>query len=168
MNLRLSPKHCAPLLFSLLLVLPLVSVPVLAQQQQQADLEQFELIPLKLGQHTVQVQLADTPEKRSQGLMFQQSAEPGMFLLYKKPTAISLWMANTSMALDVAYITPDWTIAQLVQLEPFDQTPVPSPGPVIAALEMPRGWFASHGLAVGAKVAMPDKKALAKAANGEK
>src|SRR5690606_40060459 len=64
----------------------------------------------------------------------------------------TLFRSNTSMALDVAYITPDWTIAQLVQLEPFDQTPVPSPGPVIAALEMPRGWFASHGIKVGAKV----------------
>ncbi|MDX1390920.1 MAG: DUF192 domain-containing protein, partial [Rheinheimera sp.] len=56
------------------------------------------------------------------------------------------------MALDVAYIAPDWSIAQLVQLQPFDETPVPSPGAVIAALEMPRGWFARHGVKVGDKV----------------
>jgi len=152
-------KRGLPLLLSLLLLFS-VSQPVMAQQQpEQFELEQFELVPLQLAQQAVQVQLADTPQKRAQGLMFQQNAEPGMFLLYQKPTAISLWMANTSMALDVAYITPDWTIAQLVQLEPFDQTPVPSPGPIIAALEMPRGWFASHGIKVGAKVSMPDKKA---------
>lgn len=159
MNLNPLHKGVLPLVLSLL-VLCSVSQPVMAQQPpEQYELEQFELVPLQLAQQRVQVQLADTPQKRAQGLMFQQSAEPGMLLLYQKPTAISLWMANTSMALDVAYITPDWTIAQLVQLQPFDQTPVPSPGPVIAALEMPRGWFASHGIKVGAKVSMPDKKA---------
>ncbi|HEX5792573.1 MAG TPA: DUF192 domain-containing protein [Rheinheimera sp.] len=135
------------LMLGLLLLLPLTSC-VAAEEQ----LEVFSLVPLQLGKQQIQVQLADTPQKRAQGLMFQQSAEPGMFLLYQKPTAISLWMANTAMALDVAYIAPDWTIVQLVQLEPFDETPVPSPGAVIAALEMPRGWFASHGIAVGQKV----------------
>src|SRR5690606_19495139 len=83
-----------------------------AVAQQSDELETFALVPLQLADVTVQVQLADTPEKRSQGLMFQQSAEPGMFLLYPKPTSMALWMANTSMALDVAYISPDWTIAQ--------------------------------------------------------
>ena len=142
-------------------LLVLLAVSHNAQAQQPNELETFELVPLKLADVTIQVQLADTPEKRSQGLMFKQSAEPGMLLLYPRPTSMSLWMANTSMALDVAYITPDWTIAQLVQLQPFDKTPVPSPGPVIAALELPRGWFAKHGIDVGAKAALLDHKAAA-------
>lgn len=113
------------------------------------ELEVFEQVELQIGHQQIAVQLADTPQKRAQGLMYQQTAEPGMFLLYEKPTAIALWMANTAMALDVAYIGADWRIVQLVQLEAFDETPVPSPGPVIAALEMPRGWFAAHGITVG-------------------
>ena len=147
-------ERVALLLFCLMIGLSAGCQNAVAQQPDK--LETFALVSLQLADITVQVQLADTPEKRSQGLMFQQSAEPGMFLLYPEPTSMSLWMANTSMALDVAYIAPDWTIAQLVQLQPFDKTPVPSPGPVIAALEMPRGWFASHGITVGARVALPE------------
>lgn len=135
-----------------LFVMLALLLPLLTCAATELPRETFSLVALQVGETQIQVQLADTPQKRAQGLMFQQSAEPGMFLLYQKPTAISLWMANTAMALDVAYIAPDWTIAQLVQLEPFDETPVPSPGAVIAALEMPRGWFASHGIIVGQKV----------------
>lgn len=138
-----------------LLCLMLCWLPLMASAAIEDKLESFTLVPLQLGAHTVQVQLADTPAKRAQGLMFQQSADPGMFLLYKQPTAMALWMANTAMPLDVAYIGPDWHIAQLVQLAPFDKTAVPSPGPVIAALEMPKGWFLQHGVVVGDKVSLP-------------
>src|SRR5690606_31760861 len=117
--------------------------------------EVFSLVPLQVGDVLIEVQLADTAEKRAQGLMFQQSADPGMLLLYREPRAIALWMANTAMALDVAYIGPDWRIAELITLGPFDTTAVPSAKPVIAALEMPRGWFAKHGVAVGQKVELP-------------
>lgn len=118
----------------------------------QDKLETFSLVALQIGQHNISVQLADTEQKRAQGLMYQTSANPGMLLLYPQPTAISLWMANTAIPLDVAYIGPDWTILQLVMLEPFDRTPVPSPGAVMAALEMPRGWFQQHQISVGQKV----------------
>lgn len=137
-----------------LLLLVLLCLPLLACAAQEGELEVFDLVPLQIGEVTIQVQLADTPEKRSQGLMFQQSAEPGMLLLYSQPTAVSLWMANTAMPLDVAYIGPDWTISELITLQPFDQTPVPSQQPVIAALELPRGWFARHSITVGQKVAL--------------
>lgn len=137
-----------------LLLLMLLCLPLLACAAQDGELEEFDLVPLQLGDVTIQVQLADTPEKRSQGLMFQQSADPGMLLLYSQPTAVSLWMANTAIPLDVAYIGPDWTISELITLEPFDETPVPAKQPVIAALELPRGWFARHGITVGQKVTL--------------
>ena len=141
-----------------LLLLVLLCLPLLACARPASPLEVFDLVLLQVGEVQVQVQLANTPEKRAQGLMFQQSADPGMLLLYAEPTAISLWMANTGMALDVAYIGPDWRIAELIRLEPFDKTPVPSQQPVIAALEMPRGWFAKHGVQLGQKVTLQRNK----------
>jgi uncharacterized protein len=137
------------LLLALLILLPLQACATSAP-----TLEVFSLVPLQVGAQQIDVQLADTPEKRAQGLMYQIGADPGMLLLYAKPTEIALWMANTAMALDVAFISADWTIVQLVQLQPLDETPVPSPGAIIAALEMPRGWFASHGVNVGDKVVL--------------
>ena len=140
-------------LAALAMILPLLACAVPDEPR-----EVFSLVPLQVGEVRIQVQLADTPQKRAQGLMFQQSADPGMLLLYAEPTAISLWMANTGMALDVAYIGPDWRIAELITLEPFDKTPVPSQQPVIAALEMPRGWFAKHGVQLGQKVTLQKDK----------
>lgn len=139
-------------LFVMLVLLPLMACAA------EEPRETFSLVPLQVGDTLIDVQLADTPQKRAQGLMFQQSADPGMLLLYREPTAISLWMANTAMALDVAYIGADWAIAELITLEPFDKTPVPSQQPVIAALEMPRGWFAKHGVVVGQKVVLQQDK----------
>ena len=136
-------------LAALAMILPLLACAVPDEPR-----EVFSLVPLQVGDVLIEVQLADTAEKRSQGLMFQQSADPGMLLLYREPRAIALWMANTAMALDVAYIGPDWRIAELITLEPFDTTAVPSAKPVIAALEMPRGWFAKHGVQLGQKVTL--------------
>ena len=141
-----------------LLVILSVVIPLLACAKPVLQLEQFSLVPLQVGEQLIQVQLANTPEKRAQGLMFKQTAEPGMLLLYPEPRVISLWMAITSMPLDVAYIDANWTIAELITLEPYDETPVPAKQPVIAALEMPRGWFAQHGISVGQKVTLEKDK----------
>lgn len=137
-----------------LLVMLAFAMPLLAGAIPEDEREVFSLVPLQIGDQLIQVHLADTPQKRAQGLMFQQSAEPGMFLLYSEPREIALWMLNTPMPLDVAYIAANWRIAELIELEPFDETPVPAKQPVIAALEMPRGWFAKHGVMVGQKVTL--------------
>lgn len=141
-----------------LFVMLALLLPLLVGAAAEQARETFNLVPLQVGERLIDVQLADTPEKRAQGLMFQPGADPGMLLLYREPTAISLWMANTAMALDVAYIGADWRIAELITLEPFDKTPVPSLQPVIAALEMPRGWFAKHGVQLGQKVTLQKDK----------
>lgn len=115
----------------------------------QPKTESFELVNLTVGSLHIEVQLAATEAQRAQGLMFQTSADPGMLLLYDKPQRISLWMRNTSMPLDVAFIDANWEIIRLVELEPFDETPVSSDYPVIAALELPRGWFKERQIGVG-------------------
>lgn len=116
----------------------------------------FPIKSLQIGTLTVPVQVAATPELRARGLMYQQSAEPGMLLLYSEPQQISLWMYNTRMPLDVAFIDANWRIHHIVQLIPFDETPVSSEIAVMAALEMPRGWFAAKQLGVGSVIRLLD------------
>lgn len=112
----------------------------------------FSLQTLNIGNINIIVQVADTAEKRAQGLMFQQTANPGMLLLYQQPATISLWMRNTTMPLDVAFIGPDWTILHIEQLQPLDETSVAAKSAVIAALEMPQGWFAAKQIQPGTQV----------------
>lgn len=112
----------------------------------------FPIAELQVADFTIPVQLAATPELRARGLMFQEKAEPGMLLVYRQPEPISLWMRNTSMPLDVAFIDGDWKIHVIKPLEPFDETPISSDIAVIAALEMPRGWFEQHNVIAGAQL----------------
>lgn len=131
--------------FLVLLSVLLLSCAVQPQSQRHV----FPLAELHIGSWQIEVQLADTDVLRAQGLMFQETAEPGMLLLYDRPQLISLWMRNTRMPLDVAFIDANWQIIRFVELEPFDETPVSSVYPVIAALELPRGWFTAKGIGLG-------------------
>ncbi|MGI5308395.1 DUF192 domain-containing protein [Rheinheimera sp. WS51] len=122
------------------------------QMTEQEARQAFSLAAVNIGKRSFIVQLADSAQKRAQGLMFQKTANPGMLLLYKQPDFISLWMRNTTMPLDVAFIGPDWTILHIEQLQPLDETSISSNGKVIAALEMPQGWFAAKQIKPGDKV----------------
>ena len=133
------------------MLLSLVVVSACAAPEQE-QLLSFPQATIQLADVKRTVQLADTPELRERGLMFQKSAEPGMLLLYPEPRLISLWMRNTDLALDVAFIDPQWRIMAIVQLHPLDETPVSAPSAALAALEMPRGWFAERNIQVGEKL----------------
>ena len=133
------------------MLLSLVVVSACAAPEQE-QLLSFPQATIQLADVKRTVQLADTPELRERGLMFQKSAEPGMLLLYPEPRLISLWMRNTDLALDVAFIDPQWRIMAIAQLHPLDETPVSAPSAALAALEMPRGWFAERNIQVGEKL----------------
>ncbi|MBV2130112.1 DUF192 domain-containing protein [Arsukibacterium indicum] len=130
------------------LLMSLFSVTACAAPEQVQPVT-FPQITIKIGDIQRAVQLADTPELRERGLMFQQSAAGGMLLLYPEPRLVSLWMRNTDLALDVAFIDPQWRIMAITPLHPLDETPVSAPSAALAALEMPRGWFAERNIKVG-------------------
>lgn len=110
---------------------------------------EFRHIPLQVATIQIQVQLADTVAKRMQGLMYQQNVQHGMLLLYDTPQDMVLWMKNTPTALDVAFINADWRIMKITAMAANSEQLHDSGAPVIAALEMPQGWFAQHGIGTG-------------------
>ena len=134
---------------SWLCVLPLLGCQV---DVSQAEVPVFPLIPLQAGSQTLQVQLADTVERRMRGLMEQAPVLNGMLLVYESPRPMTLWMKNTPTALDVAFINPDWQISKIQAMAANSEDLHESPGDVIAALEMPLGWFAANGVQVGQKI----------------
>lgn len=114
--------------------------------------ETFDKVPIKINNHELTVELADTHAKRAQGLMNRHSAEPGMLLMYNIPRLMALWMHDTLIPLDVAFIAEDGKIVSIIHMKPLDETSRESPGRVIAALEMTKGWYAEHQVKVGDKV----------------
>jgi len=109
----------------------------------------FDVIPVKVGNVTTEAQLADTQPKRAHGLMYAESAEPGMLLIYPKPRVMNLWMRNTYIPLDVAFFKPNGTIIKITQMKPLSDVVHSSGKKVIGALEMPLGWFNQHNINVG-------------------
>ncbi|WP_337878809.1 DUF192 domain-containing protein [Rheinheimera sp.] len=147
---------------ALLLLTLLCSSACQAQQGPSAPLR-FDKEWLQVGSQQIEVELAISPEQRAQGLMDRPNVQTGMLFIGDAVRPMAFWMHNTPSALDLAYIKADWTIEQVIALEPFDQTSRPSAGPVLGALEMPLGWFKAHGIQAGDRIQRCGKTACGQA-----
>lgn len=101
------------------------------------------------------VQVADTPERREQGLMFvtKLPADGGMLFPFPGDTNTAFWMKNTFIPLDLLFVRRDGTIARIAErARPHDLTPIPSGEPVLAVLELAGGTAARLGLRRGDRV----------------
>jgi uncharacterized protein len=105
------------------------------------------------GTDTLRVEVADTEEARTRGLMFRGELAPdaGMLFLYPEPTELSFWMRDTLIPLDLAFLDDEGSVLSVVTLEPFSEELHTSPVPVRMALEVNAGWFRARTLGVGAR-----------------
>lgn len=111
----------------------------------------------------MRVELAVSPEQKQLGLMERRSLPPngGMLFVYDstQPPTAAFWMYRTRIPLDIAYIDSAGVIGSIVRMEPctsdLEATACPTyPAnvPFLWALEVPAGWFAQKGVAVGDRV----------------
>ena len=103
------------------------------------------------GSDTVRAEVADTPETRSQGLKYREAVPDGTGMLFVWDTEgeRSIWMQNTYVALDVAFIDRNFRIVDIQQMEPQTTDIHDGASPAMFALEVRQGWFAEKGIAVG-------------------
>lgn len=103
------------------------------------------------GSDTVRAEIARTDEERERGLMFRESVPDGtgMLFVFQRAEIQGVWMKDTYVPLDVAFLDAQSRILNIEQLEPLDLTPKWSQGPVMFALEVRQGWFADHRVSVG-------------------
>ena len=103
------------------------------------------------GTDTIVAEIARTPDERAQGLMYRDELPDGtgMLFVFEDVQIRSFWMANTYVALDIAYIDVSFVIVDIQQLEPLVTDSYPSAAPAMLALEVAQGWFAEHGVVVG-------------------
>ena len=114
-------------------------------------------ILLKIREHTIQAEVADTAEKREKGLMFRKSLgeNEGMLFIFDKEMKVSFWMKNTEIPLSVAYISKSGHIREIHDLQPLSLQPVQSSYSVMYALEVNRGYFREKGIEVGDQIEFP-------------
>jgi hypothetical protein len=100
------------------------------------------------------VEVADTPDERAQGLMGRGSLaeDAGMLFIWPEDSASGFWMKDTLIPLSVAFIAGDGTIVHIEDMEPQDETLHRSPEPFRYAVEVNQGWFEANGNGFGDRV----------------
>lgn len=118
----------------------------------------LKVIPLTVttakGKRRFMVEVAATPQDQQKGLMFRTAMGPneGMIFPSEVPQMRSFWMHNTVIPLDIIYIGPDRRVLNIVRGEPYDDTSLPSAGPVVNVLELNAGRSAELGIKPGDRV----------------
>jgi uncharacterized membrane protein (UPF0127 family) len=157
--MRLTTKMLGSVLFSLsIMVSQTVLADTNAEQNSQASEDSQDLVSLVFSNDVeIAVEFANDPQSRALGLMYrrQMCKDCGMLFKFDSVRIATIWMKNTYIPLDLAYINAFGTIVDIKPLTPHDLTSVPSSVPVLYALEMNQGWFAQNGLSVGDTVKLP-------------
>jgi uncharacterized membrane protein (UPF0127 family) len=107
------------------------------------------------GSHTFQVEIVDTYEERAQGLMYRRSLAPdhGMLFDFGREEPAPMWMQNTYISLDMAFIRADGTVHRVEEnTTPLSPRIIESGVDVRYVLEVPAGTARRIGMTRGSKV----------------
>lgn len=110
------------------------------------------LLETASSQYKFEVEIADDPAERAEGLMYREALadNAGMLFLYPKPQPVEFWMKNTVLSLDIVFVRADGTIARIAaDATPMSEDLIPSGEPIRAVLEVKAGTMRSLGIAAG-------------------
>lgn len=121
---------------------------------------------LRLGDElTLQVQIADTQEAQSRGLMEVESmpARYGLVFVWSETGRHSFYMKNTLIPLDIAWWNDQMRIVDIQTMTPCEADPCPTYSPAtdhIAAVEVNAGVLEEAGIEVGDRVELVPEAGL--------
>jgi uncharacterized protein len=98
------------------------------------------------------VEIADTSELRSKGLMFRTELAPmtGMLFDFNKTTKVFMWMKNTLLSLDMLFVDDRGRISHIVKgAKPESLDVISPPQPVRFVLEVKAGFVDKNNVKVG-------------------
>ncbi len=117
---------------------------------------------IRVGGRPVRMQVAVSEAEMAQGLMDRRRLAPdeGMLFVYPRPQALSFWMRNTPLPLDIGFFARSGELEEVYAMYPFDEAPVRSRGGALQfALEMNQGWFGAQGIRPGMRLDGADLRA---------
>ena len=129
----------------------------------QADLL-FAKKKIQVGTQQIVVEIADTVEKREQGLMFRKHLDPnsGMLFIFNNAEVRNFWMKNTFIPLDIGYFDEKKMLIDIQSMRPVvsemhkDIPVYASRGKAQYALELNPEWFARNHVKKGARLKILD------------
>src|SRR5882724_6919528 len=84
----------------------LLVVALIFAASEAAAQKALKTIPLTIGKHPVRVEVVQSDEERSKGMMFRQKLghDDGMLFIFDDPGYHAMWMMNTLIPLSVAFL----------------------------------------------------------------
>lgn len=128
-----------------------LSTPAIEASEPFVEVRPIELRGPQGDSVTVDVWIADTPERRALGLMHRPELpnNAGMLFVFQEDNQGGFWMKNTLIPLSIAYIGVGGQVLALLDMPPCadDPCPIYDPGlPYRYALEVNQGWFDANGV----------------------
>ena len=105
----------------------------------------------KIGSEEVCLEIPKNRGKKRLGLMFREKLldKHGMLFSWEKSRKYCMWMKNTLIPLDVAFIDKNFKIKQIKQMRPKSLKSHCASTPVMYVVEMNQGWFKRNNVKVG-------------------
>lgn len=110
------------------------------------------------GQAAFNVEVADEPAERSQGLMFRESmaTSAGMLFVYEHPQTVAFWMRNTLIPLDLIFADENGVVQRVhANAIPLDETAIPGGDNIQYVLEINGGLSKIYGISEGSEMRHP-------------
>ena len=100
-------------------------------------------------------EICRAPVEIATGMMFRtnMAENEAMLFVFQDAQPRNFYMRNCTVPLSAAYIEPDGTIAEIIDLKPGDEVGVQSKtGNIQFVLEVPQGWFTRHNIKTGSVI----------------
>lgn len=109
---------------------------------------------LTINGNQLYCEIADTPDKRSNGLMRRDSmaTDRGMLFIYQEEDIRNFHMANVKIPLSIAFVDRNGVIVHMAEMILDHTTTYSSEKPAMYAVEANKGWFSERQIKVGDKI----------------
>ena len=100
----------------------------------------------------INAELANTPEKRMQGLMFREhlGTNEGMWFQFSKENFSPFWMKNTPLSLDMLFVNDNGRIVDIISdTRPYSLDSLWPRSPYYYVLEVAAGFSKKNKVAIG-------------------
>ncbi len=115
---------------------------------------------LEIRDTSLYVEIADTPEKRRQGLSGRSKMrdDQGMLFIFDNPASPGFWMKDMFFSIDMIWIDANGFVVGITKNIPPDSFPktFEPPSPVLYVLEVNAGWADKNNISVGDKTLPPN------------
>ena len=119
---------------------------------------------IEIGNQTLQVEIADTPDAQAKGLMERTHLpkNTGMLFVFDQPKILAFWMKNTLIPLSIAYFDEKKQLLETADMPVLEENAGSPPlyissKPALYALEVPQYWFREKGIKKGMEFSFLDQ-----------